>query len=120
MAADPNKEHTSNIQLYEGSINESLNWTFSLEQDTLGFVSLQFHGLGVATITPSTGVVNPSPDFASRFKVRLVSGRVSLIILNITTSDEGIFSCQLTANKGKVWKRNIKVAVVGNLRLFFS
>ena len=106
--------HTNSIQLYEGSNNELLNWRFTLEQGfNLFSVILQFDGSGVATVS-SSGDVNPNPVFTSRFNVSWVSGHVALVIFNVSTSDEGVFSCQLIDVSGNQWKRNIQVAVVGN------
>lgn len=100
--------------LSEGSTDELLNWRFTLEQGfTLVLVTLQFNGAGVASVLIS-GVVNPNPVFTSRFNVSWVSGHVTLVIFNVSTSDEGVFSCQLTDVSGNQWKRNIQVAVVGN------
>ena len=100
--------------LSEGSTDEPLNWRFTLEQGfNLVLVTLQFDGSGVATVS-SNGVVNPNPDFTSRFNVSWVSGHVTLIIFNVSTSDEGVFSCQLTDVSGNEWKRNIQVTVEGN------
>ena len=105
---------TNSIQLYEGSNDKVLNWRFTLEQGfNLVLVSLQFDGSGVATLS-SSGVVNPNPVFTSRFNVSWVSGHVTLVIFNVSTSDEGVFSCLLTDVSGNQWKRNIQVAVVGN------
>ena len=105
---------TNSIQLYEGSNNELLNWRFTLEQGfNLALVTLQFDGSGVATVS-SSGVVTPNPVFTSRFNVSWVSGHVTLVIFNVSTSDEGVFSCLLTDGSGNQWKRNIQVAVVGN------
>ena len=106
--------HTNSIQLHEGSNDKALNWRFTLEQGfNLVLVTLQFDGSGVATVS-SSGVVNLNPVFTSRFNVSWVSGHVTLVIFNVSTSDEGVFSCLLTDGSGNQWKRNIQVAVVGN------
>ena len=76
-------------------------------------VTLQFDGSGVGTVS-SSGVVNLNPVFTSRFNVSWVSGHVTLIIFNVSTSDEGVFSCLLTDISGNEWKRNIQVTVEGN------
>ena len=106
--------HTNSIQLHEGSTDKVLNWRFTLEQGfNLVLVTLQFGSSGVATVS-SSGVVNPNPVFTSRFNVSWVSGHVTLVIFNVSTSDEGVFTCLLTDVSGNQWKRNIQVAVVGN------
>ena len=105
---------TNSIQLHEGSNDQVLNWRFTLQQGfNLVFRSLQFGNSGVATVS-SSGMVNPNPVFTSRFNVSWVSGHVTLVIFNVSTSDEGVFTCQLTDVSGNQWKRNIQVAVVGN------
>ena len=108
--------HTNNIQLYTGSINKSLNWTFSLAQDPI-VISLRLNGSGVASIVTSTASVLVAPAFTSRVYVTWVTGQVTMIIFNVTAADEGVFSCQLTTVSANVWKRNIKVAVVGNYKV---
>ena len=101
--------HTSHIQLYEGSTNQPLNWSFSLELETLLLVTLRFDSSVIAIIDPSTGIVAINQDFS----VIWVNGNVTLIILNVTSADEGVYSCQLTGTNS--WRRNIRVATVGNL-----
>lgn len=103
--------HTSHIQLYEGSTNQPLNWSFSLELETLLLVTLSFDSSAIATIYPLTGGVAVAQ--ASRVNVTWVNGNVTLIILNVTSADEGVYSCQLTGTNS--WRRNIRVATVGNL-----
>ena len=103
--------HTSYIQLYEGSTNQPLNWSFSLELETLLLVTLSFDSSAIATIYPLTGGVAVAQ--ASRVNVTWVNGNVTLIILNVTSADEGVYSCQLTGTNS--WRRNIRVATVGNL-----
>ncbi|CAH3025642.1 unnamed protein product, partial [Porites evermanni] len=103
--------HTNNVQLYTGSLNKRLNWKFSLAEDPV-LVLLQLDGSGLATITPSTSSVTVAQALSSRVNVTWVSGHVTLIISNVTTADEGVYSCQVTTANVKVWKRNINVAVV--------
>ena len=103
--------HTSYIQLYEGSTNQPLDWSFSLELETLLLVTLSFDSSAIATIDPLTGGVAVAQ--ASRVNVTWVNGNVTLIILNVTSADEGVYSCQLTGSNS--WRRNIRVATVGNL-----
>ena len=108
--------HTSNTSLYIGSSNKRLNWTFSLAQDPVS-VLLLLDGSGLATITPSTSSVTVAQALSSRVNVTWISGHVTLIFFNVTTADEGLYSCQVTDANVKVWKRNIKVAVVGNYKV---
>ena len=108
--------HTNNTSLYIGSRNKTLNWRFNLAQDSIS-VLLQLDGVSVATIAPAAPLVRVTQHFTSRVDVTWVSGHITLIIFNVTTADEGVYSCQLTAVSGNAWKRNIKVAVVGNYKV---
>ena len=108
--------HTNNIQLYIGSRDKRLNWRFNLAQDPIAIL-LQLDGVSVATIAPAAPLVTVTQPFTSRVDVTWVSGHVTLIIFNVTIADEGVYSCLLTAVSGNAWKRNIKVAVVGNYKV---
>ena len=99
-----------------GSSNKRLNWRFNLAQDPIS-VLLQLNGATVATIAPAAPLVTVTQPFTSRVNVTWVSGHVTLIIFNVTIADEGVYGCLLTAVSGNAWKRNIKVAVVGNYKL---
>ena len=105
--------HTSYIQLYEGSTNQPLNWSFSLELETLLLVTLSFDSSVIATIDPSTGSVAINQGFTTRVNIAWVNGNVTLIILNVTSADEGVYSCELTGSNS--WRRKIQVATLGNL-----
>ena len=108
--------HTYNTSLYIGSRNKRLNWRFNLAQDPIS-VLLQLDGATVATIAPSTPLVTVTQAFTSRVNVTWVSGHVTLIIFNVTIADEGVYSFLSATVSGKAWKRNIKVAVVGNCKV---
>ena len=99
-----------------GSGNNRLNWRFNLAQDPIS-VLLQLDGATVATIAPSTPLVTVPQPFTSRVNVTWVSGHVTLIIFNVTIADEGVYSFLSATVSGKAWKRNIKVAVVGNCKV---
>ena len=118
--------HTSYIQLYEGSTNQPLNWSFSLELETLLLVTLRFDSSVIATIDPSTGSVAINQGFTTRVNITWVNGNVTLIILNVTSADEGVYNCELTGSTNS-WRRKIQVATLGNLlhtfilrRIFYS
>ena len=108
--------HTNNTLLYIGTRNKRLDWTFNLAQDPIA-VLLRLDDASVATIAPSAPLVTVTQPFTSRVNVTWVSGHITLIIFNVTTADEGVISCGLTAVSGNAWKRNIKVAVVGNYKV---
>ena len=102
------------IQLYEGSTNQPLNWSFSLELEALLLVTLSFDSFVIATIDPLTGSVAINQGFTTRVNVTLDTGNVTLIILNVTSADEGVYSCELTGSTN-LWRRKIQVATLGNL-----
>ena len=109
--------HTNNVQLYKGSINKRLNWTFTLAQDPIS-ISLEFDlGTTLATVVSATLLVRVHSPFNSKVNVTWVSGQITLIIFNVTTADEGVYSCEMTSANAKKWKRNIKVEVVGNYKV---
>ena len=105
--------HTNYIQLYEGSTNQPLNWSFSL--DTLLFVTLSYDGSVIATIDPSTGSVSVDQGFTTGVNVTGGTGNVTLIILNVTHADEGVYICELIDGPASPWRRNIRVVTLGNL-----
>ena len=107
--------HTSYIQLYEGSINQPLNWSVSLELETLLLVTLSFDGSYIATIDPLTGSVAVLQGFTTRVNVTWVNGNVTMIILNVTPADEGVYSCVFGDGNLNPWTRKIRVATLGNL-----
>ena len=112
--SDNNFVHTSTVQLYEGSTNKQLNWRFSLTQQLL-VVSIELEDASVVAIVQlPSGSVTVSPAFTSRVNVTWVTGHVTLIIFNVTASDEKTFTCWLTV-PGNSWRSNIIVDVVGNL-----
>ena len=115
--SDYNFVHTSKIQLYEGSTNKKLNWRYSLTQQ-LALLSIELEDATVvANVLPLSGSVTVSQAFTSRVNVTWDAGRVTLIIFNVTTSDERTFTCHLTV-PGNSWRSNIIVDVVGNLTVY--
>lgn len=106
--------HTSTVQLYEGSTNKQLNWRFSLTQQ-LVVVSIELEDASVvANVLQPSGSVNVSPAFTSRVNVTWVPGHVTLIIFNVTASDEKTFTCRLSVPRNS-WRSSIIVDVVSNL-----
>ena len=112
--SDNNFVHTSTVQLYEGSTNKQLNWRFSLTQQLVLVSIVLEDATVVATVLQPSGSVTVSPAFTSRVNVTWVTGHVTLIIFNVTASDERTFTCQLTV-PGNSWSSSIIVDVVGNL-----
>lgn len=114
---DPTLVHTNRTKLRKGSTNVHLNWEFSLMSElNLILVTIRLEGTSVGTIVPLTGDASPGAAFTSRFNVSWVAQVATLTIFNVTSADEGLFTCELNtfeAGTNKVWKRNIDVSVVG-------
>ena len=115
--SDYNFVHTSLVQLYEGSTNKKLNWRYSLTQQPI-LVSIELEDASVvANVLQPSGSVTVSQAFTSTVNVTWVPGHVTLIIFNVTVSDERTFTCRLTV-PGNSWRSNIIVDVVGNLTVY--
>lgn len=114
---DPSLVHTNSTKLRKGSTNVHLNWEFSLTSElNLILVTIRLDGTSVGNIIPSTGDAATSASFTSRFNVSWVAQHATLIIFNVTSADEGLFTCELNTFEGgtnKIWNRNIDVSVVG-------
>ena len=109
--------HTNSTKFRKGSTHVYLNWEFSLTNElSLILVTFKFDGTSVGTIVPSTGAAAPSASFTLGFNVSWVAQHATLTIFNVTTADEGLFTCELNTFAGvtnKIWKRNVDVSVVG-------
>ena len=116
--------HTNSTKLRKGSTNVHLNWEFSLTSElNLILVTIRLDGTSVGTIVPSTGDATPGAAFTSRFNVSRVAQVATLTIFNVTSADEGLFTCELNtfeAGTNKVWKRNVDVSVVGKLLIIYT
>ena len=110
--------HTNSTQLRKGSTNVHLNWEFSLTSELNHILTtLKFDDVSVGTILPS-GAAATNAAFSSRFNISWVAPLATLIIFNVSTADEGLFSCELNTFEGatnKFWRRKIDVSVVGKL-----
>ena len=114
IVSDYSFVHTSKVQLYEESTNKKLNWRYSLTQQ-LFLVSIELEDASVvANVQQPSGSVTVNPAFTSRVNITWVPEHVTLIIFNVTVSDERTFTCRLTV-PGNSWRSNIIVDVVGNL-----
>ena len=77
-------------------------------------MTLSFDSFVIATIDPLTGSVAINQGFTTRVNVTLVTGNVTLIILNVTSANEGVYSHELTGSTN-LWRRKIQVATLNNL-----
>jgi len=81
-------------------------------------VDLTLNGKKIAFVAPSSGDAGPVLGLEGRFNATWISQRATLIIFNVTEDDDGEFGCELNTFQGgtnKIWKRKMKVEVVGML-----
>ena len=120
---DPVK-HFSSRRLFEGAINATLSWHFGLTE--LTFESLLiFFGLNSVALVSSELTGTP-PSYANRFGFDWIPNQnlVTLFIFNVTTEDNGTFSCRVTADSLDGFAvfhftSNVRVDVVGKLFVKF-
>ena len=122
-AADPVK-HFSRRQLFEGNINATLNWRFGLTQLTFRSLVIFFEGNSVARV--SSSVTGIPPSYANQFGLDWIPNQnlVKLFIFNVTTEDNGTFSCRVTADSLDrfnvfQFRSNVQVDVVGKIKVKF-
>ena len=109
---------SANKSLIKGSIKEELNCNFSLTTDIrLIAVSMKFGIMPVATYLRSQQAVSVAPSFRSRFNATWVPSTLTLILLNVTSADEGEYVCEVVTFGGSVetWVRKIQVSLLGKL-----
>ena len=123
-AANP-VDHFSSRQLREGNINAILSWQFDLTELNFRSLSILFEGTTVAGVIKSLGS-GPQPGFENQFGIDWSPNQtfVKLIIFNVTTEENGRFTCQVYADalKGFVYFRfesSVQVDVVGKLQVRF-
>ncbi|XP_067031299.1 fibroblast growth factor receptor 3-like isoform X1 [Acropora muricata] len=116
-AADPVK-HFSVRQLFEGTTNATLNWHFGLKDLIFKSLLIVFEGNSVARV--SSSVTGTRPSYANRFGLDWIPNQnlVKLFIFNVTTEDNGTFSCQVTADSLDRFSQfqftsNVQVDVLG-------
>ena len=118
--ADPVK-HFSSRQLFEGTINATLSWHFGLRELIFKSLLIFFEGNSVARVSPS--VTGTPPSYANRFGLDWIPNQnlMKLFIFNVTTEDNGTFSCRVTADSFDAYdtflfESNVQVDVVGKLK----
>ena len=115
-------QHFSSRQLFEGTINATLSWQFGLRGLIFESLFILFEGVSVARVSPSLSGIQPS--YANRFGLDWIPNQnlVKLFIFNVTTEDNGTFSCRVSADsldRFSVFRFtfNIQVDVVGKLKV---
>ena len=116
---DENVYHTNSTQFLEGSNHSTLSWNFSLTSDlSFGSLKLKLNGVSIAGALWS-GQHGVLDGFKKRFDISWIPiQRVTLVIFNVTTNEDGIYACEVSTTEGlvsKVWKSKIEVDVVGKL-----
>ncbi|XP_044176562.1 fibroblast growth factor receptor 3-like [Acropora millepora] len=105
----------SNKSLIKGSVDKELSCNFSLTMD-LGFITVSMKS-GVSTIATylqSRQALSVTTSFKSRFNASWVPNKLTLILLNLTSADEGEYRCEVITFGGRVqtWIRKIQVSLV--------
>jgi len=118
---DVNVYHTNSTQFLEGSNHSTLSWNFSLTPDlSFNALNLKLNDVHIAGAL-SSGQHGVLDGFKERFDISwFPNQRVTLVIFNVTTNENGIYVCEVSTNEGfvgKVWKSKIQVNVVGKLFL---
>ena len=106
------------VKLQEGVTEFPLSWNFSLSSDlTFNSLTVLFSGVAVGGVLSSgqAGLVNPSDQ---RYSFSWIpTEKFTLVILNVTDGDSGMFTCALSLCQGfqgcNSWESTIKVEVVG-------
>ena len=122
-AADPVK-HFSSRQLFEGTTNATLSWHFGLTELIFRSLVIFFEGNSVARV--SSSVTGIPPSYANRFGLDWIPNQklVKLFIFNVTTENNGTFSCRVTADSQDrfnvfQFRSNVQVDVVGKIKVKF-
>ena len=115
-------EHFSSRQLFEGTINATLSWHFGLTELIFNSFIISFEGNSVARVTSSLVAIRP--PYANRFGLDWIPNQnlVKLLIFNVTTDENGTFSCKVRADTldgfdGFEFVSNVQVDVGGKLKV---
>ena len=105
------------VQVYEG-FPVTLNWSYDLSVGLGlgGFIRFKQDGIASIAGDGSAGAVAAQDQ--KRFNISSSLGRVSLFISPVTVTDDeanGEFSCVLIDSNNDIWKRAIRVKVIGKL-----
>ena len=92
----------------------------------LNFNSLIIRLEGNSVARVSSSVTGTPPNYVNRFGLDWIPNKnlVKLVIVNVTTADDGTFSCQVTADSLDGFSdfhftSNVRVDVVGKLKVKF-
>ena len=100
----------------KGSSNEKLSCNFSLSADlSLVAASIKLGGSPVASFVQSQQRLSVQTGLDNRFNVTWVPNKLTLILLNVTSAEEGDYRCEVLSVGGSVqtWARTIRVSLLG-------
>ena len=106
----------SNKSLIKGSVDQELSCNFSLTVDlSIITVSMKSGASTIATYLQSQQALSVTPSFMSRFNASWVPNKLTLILLSVTSAEEGEYHCEVVTFGGSVqtWIRKIQVSLLG-------
>ncbi|XP_067030254.1 fibroblast growth factor receptor-like isoform X2 [Acropora muricata] len=112
---DPSIIATAYINLTKGFADEELSCNFSLSADlSLVAASIKLGGSSIAGFVQNQRVLTIQPGFENRFNVTWVPNKLTLILLNVTSAEEGEYRCEVLAVGSSVqtWARAIQVSLL--------
>ena len=120
IVTDPATVSEVNKSLIKGSLNEEVNCNFSLTAGlSLITVSMKFEGSSIVNYVrlQDQHVVSVQPGFERRFNATWDPNRLTLILFNVTSADEGEYRCEVLTfgSSGQTWARIIQVSLLGKL-----
>ena len=107
----------TNKQVIQGSLNEELSCNFSLTPDlNITTVTMIFRGRPAVTFVPNV-LPHVELAFTERFNAVWVPNKLTLIIFNVTSAEEGEYGCEVVTigTSARTWIRKIQLLVVGKL-----
>ena len=113
-------DHSSSRQLYEGTINATLNWQFRLNQLNFDSLVISLNGTPIAGVGSSGSGLQPG--FENEFGIDWNPNQklIKLFIFKVTIEKNGTFTCQVDADevtgfvtKNIQFRSNVQVHVVG-------
>ncbi|XP_074634457.1 uncharacterized protein LOC141893000 [Acropora palmata] len=112
-------DHSSSRQLYEGTINATLNWQFRLNQLNFDSLVISLNGTPIAGVGSSGSGLQPG--FENEFGIDWNPNQklIKLFIFKVTIEKNGTFTCQVDADevtgfvtKNIQFRSNVQVHVV--------
>ena len=113
---DPSSIPAANINLTKGSSNEELSCNFSLSADlSLVTASIKLGRSSVASFVQNQQRLSVQTGLEDRFNATWVPYELTVILLNVTSAEEGEYRCEVLTVGGSVqtWTRTIQVSLLG-------